>query len=195
MPYNDLLGWANQKTSLPIKVDDIKVWFLNNRLQERICFIKAQIDSTILRGYITQYTTRNAVYCNDTERCSDIYYSSELNICWERFVCCKEMLHIFDLKNEMASNKGDVKKLLTDITSPLPPDHKNISLQLITEHICEFITIEVLFPKSLRDKISPYYENGKLSAYEIALLARIPEYYVPVALDGRLDKVITAIAK
>ena len=187
MSYAKLFAWANKKTSLPIKVTDVKAWIIEEKLQEQIYFIKADTNPLVLKGFVRQYHAPHAVYDHSPDRCANIYYSSNLNVCWKRFVCCKEMMHIFDSQKARASTKDEVRKLLEDMTSPI--DISKLSEQQSSEFVCEFYALHVLFPQSIRDQLKAQYDAGNMSSYDVALLARIPEYYIPFAMGDKYQNI------
>lgn len=191
MSYTNLVKWAAKQTAFPVRVKAVRDWFIEKKLQEEIYFIKAQIDKNILRGYIKQIHVPNAVYDADPNRASFIYYSDMLNVCWKRFVCCKEMMHVFDSTEEIAGDRESVKKLLSDITSPFDPN--DVSDQHISEYLAELRALHVLFPIHARNKFKPFYDSGALSAYEVALSLRIPEYYVPSAMDDKYEAMLPVL--
>jgi hypothetical protein len=175
MSLTRLIDFFRDEEQFPITVDDIRQWVLDNNFQDEIWFVKVDIDPQKLKSAIKQYTYNKVPYA-DPIRASNIYYSERLNVCWARFVCCKELTHIFDKDNAIAGTKEQISQLTFDLVSPLVPD--KMTPQLIADCVAISRAICVLVPEKITERLRPAYESGDKTPYDIALYLRIPEVYI-----------------
>lgn len=107
-----------------------------------------------------------------------IYYNEDViedNDCWRRFVCCKELMHVFDTEDGLVNTSERYIDLAEEIANrPLGGP----SPALISEHRAQWMALLILCPKTQRDIILSCDETS--TDYEIALRHRIPEEFVPV---------------
>jgi len=94
------------------------------------------------------------------------------NMCWKRFVRCKEMMHVFDENAEYVQSQENYVDLLGDIVDrpPGPP-----SPQMISESHAQWKALLVLCPIEERNKIVQCQDDD----YDTALKYRIPLHYIP----------------
>lgn len=122
-----------------------------------------------LNGYMLRYEDR-----------VEIAYSSKLNLCWSRFVMCKELAHVF-LGNEgnYTSTSERAEQLLVELFNDTPmlrkPDY-------LVETSAMYAATELLLPKEFMKDVRDMKEQG-LTNLEIAMSYRVPAKLVAFRYD------------
>ncbi len=112
-----------------------------------------------------------------------ITYDSKLSASEQRFVWCKELMHIFDTENGSTKTEAEYRGLLREIElKPIEP-----SEQYLTENQAKWLALLILCPKVQRDKIKAKAAEDGLSDYDVALSFRIPETIVTSLFSDYYD--------
>lgn len=98
------------------------------------------------------------------------------NLCYMRYVCAKELMHIFDTKDGQISDADKFRTLLSEIE--FQPPRENRSEAYWAENSAFWKALLVLCPKRFRDEIKVKWESKEYTDYEVALHFRIPEELV-----------------
>jgi hypothetical protein len=115
-----------------------------------------------------------------------ITYSRTLNVCEQRFVWCKEMMHVFDTVDGCVKTADEYRGLLTEIEmKPIEPSESYLS-----ENQAKWLALLILCPKIQRDIMLAKKADG-LTNYEVALAFRIPEVIVPSLFSQYYDRYYT----
>ena len=176
MSLQKLISHFQQTLEFPIKIEDIRKWILDNNYQEEINFYAVEVDEEVLRGVFKQYVRRNGMY-GDTVLVTDIGYAASLNLCWQRLVCCKEMVHIFDRIDSKTYTAEQIDKLTFNLTSPssqLSPYPKDLQ----SETLALLKALQILAPLPVIENLKDSYNDNTKSEYDIAYFLRIPECYI-----------------
>lgn len=157
--------------------------------RQKFAFAKVKIDPTIVRAFIKVKTVmdESGVPYNLNRIC----FSDELNYCWERFVCVKEMMHLFDSDNEKTSNKEQFEKLLSDLSTPT----ESRSNQANSDIRAFWMTIACLCPEKHRQEFAAKREAQEIDDYAIALKLKIPQQYVPSLFTDSYTTLVDALLK
>ncbi len=122
-----------------------------------------------MTGYMLRYTDRVV-----------IGYSSKLNLCWSRFVMCKELAHVFLGKEDNYTSTSErAVQLLVELFNDTP---LNQSSDFLVENEAVFAATELLLPKELVPEIREMKEL-KCSNLEIAHSFRVPTKIVAFRFD------------
>lgn len=178
--FSKLLEDITSLSQFPIEIGFIDDWLKQNGFQDEINFIPVNINpqkataySKRRSGIALPYAERPWIY--------DVVYSSNMNECWQRFLCCKELMHLFDKEDERAQSADAVGQLIGEIVStglgdldkkdtlakPTIADLSGYNKALIT-----------LVPSHIVDALRPAYESGEKSDNQIALFLKIPEVFI-----------------
>lgn len=193
MTFKLLYEYVARQTET-ILVKDIDAEILRLTPQDEIYYTPVDFDPEILLGQLKQYRKSNGVYNADPTWVSEVRYAQSLNKCWQRFVCCKELMHIFDKDDERTDSKEKLIQLLKELTSPIPVHHK-ISPMHAAEHTAVWMAMAVLCPIPFRDHFYTDWKNGRLSDYDIALALRLPELYVKNIMSDDFLKAVEFLTK
>lgn len=194
MSFSDLYQHVAALGHAPIRVTkDIVPKVIEITSQDRVYFTPVDLDREVSLGHIKQYRESQGVY-GEPLWISDIRYAADLNICWKRFVCCKELMHVFDSKAEQSDTSDKFRKLLSELESP--PLLEQASEMYFSENRTKWKALAVLCPLPVRDSILKRREAGALPAdYDVALELRIPEVVVTTILGDDFVKVVEFLTK
>jgi hypothetical protein len=197
MGLKELIEIFSCHTKLPVQVKDVVDQIVEMGVQDKITYIGVDLDLGVLRGLFMRVATeRHGVYA-DPIYSSEIYYATSQEIDWQRLVVCKELVHLFDEDEASIKTQDELDHLMEMIAlSPELQFHKGDGFKERTDKIATLYAICILFPKDARDALLESYQQGLISAGDIARTAEIPEKYIRLAmLDGWEDIYNVLMAK
>lgn len=113
-----------------------------------------------------------------------ITYDSKLSMNEQRFVWCKELMHIFDTEDGCVKTPDEYRGLLTEIElKPIDP-----SPQYLSENQAKWKALLILCPKKQRDEMKAKAAAEGLSNYDVSLHFRIPEAIVVSLFSDYYDQ-------
>jgi hypothetical protein len=141
------------------------------------------LDEEISLGHMLWERGRSSPYGDPYDvAAAAIRFSRPLNRCWQRQVCTKELMHVFDSSAAQTSDKGRFLKLMKELEildSILPMD---ASMMLVSERWAEWMSLLALCPRRLRDELASQYEAGKNES-ALANRLKIPTIMIPVLMS------------
>jgi hypothetical protein len=169
-------------TNLVIKVDDLRSIFEELGYVDTIIWERFNFDSKFILAQIQTYRAKSGVY-KDKGTYARIQYSFNLNLCWRRFVVCKEMYHclIDDTVEKRISSTAELLKLseyLSDEFLEILAGEAGDSAAFDTEKLAEIFAIETLFPMELRRTLCDPLDANEISEAQIAERYKVPVFYV-----------------
>jgi hypothetical protein len=115
-----------------------------------------------IRGILLRYNAR-----------AEILYSAQLNLCWKRFVVCKELAHLLIDENNEHYTVDPISLVYRMITDVLPKYDDDLE----SERLAMFAAIELLIPWCLRNEFISMVIDAKTDL-EIAHYFRVPQAIV-----------------
>lgn len=109
---------------------------------------------------------------------AEIYYAASLNVCWSRWVICKELAHLL-IDTEDAHFTKNPSTLVQELVSKLPA--AKFEDEMNSEYLAIIAAIEMLLPWKYRQEMKQMMADGKTD-YEIAHAFRAPEAFVNLLL-------------
>ena len=104
----------------------------------------------------------------------EIHLQADLNICWHRFVLCKELFHV--LLDAPEYRNMEISKHLEEFLLPMPEGPPKTYLPGSSELMAEIAAMEFLFPYAERKAL---LDSGKPINYlDVATYYRIPQALV-----------------
>lgn len=182
MEARDLLLAFEDRTSLPVDVNDVVKYLRDHGNDDDIEFVGADLDSDILQGAVKIWHARNGVYA-EPKRMVNIFYNRAEPKDWQRLICCKELLHLIDPTGAYSSNQQAIEKLADEIG--LPPEMQDpfkAGFGTNVDRVAELRAAALLLPWAAREIMLPYFEDGKLSITDIARQADIPRKYAGIVM-------------
>lgn len=147
-----------------------------------------------IHGKFVLYQSPPGVYA-ESEPKVEVFYSQELNYCWQRFVICKELCHALEEGDDTRVNTiEDLDKLVEALI--LPPE---ASVQLSgfapfnAERFAELAALELLCPRRDRKALMRSSNYSEMSEMQIATLFRIPTQFVALLFDKRYISAVDSI--
>lgn len=189
MPFCDLLDEIDADVGNLVGIDrDIVPRITRLTAQDKVYFVAADLDTNVSFGHFKRAREQDVPY-GDPVWITEVRYARSLNMCWRRFVCCKELMHAFDSPEEQASSPERFRRLLTELELPPP----NQSPMLHSENRTIWQAMAALAPARLIAKFNQPYALGTISNYDIAMELRIPEFYVPHIMHEAFPRVVQSL--
>jgi hypothetical protein len=107
---------------------------------------------------------------------ANIRFEKKQNRCWTRFICCKELMHVFDNEEQCVNSRQKFLHLMTELQQR--PMRGDISQMFSSELDAEWMALLVLCPERLRTKWRQQWLEKQVSDYDVALALRIPENFI-----------------
>lgn len=183
---SELIGRLQGRSSFPVQVDEIADYIKQSGLADHITYYAAIEDEEKLFGTFFKFTDRRGGPYADPEIYIEITHPKNANVCWKRFICCKELLHAFDHADAHAKTMDEIAQLATELISPFtssPPEALALGQPAKADMLAEVVAICILAPLDAVAQIESDYKSGKRDSNQVAQLFRIPEYYVPLLFD------------
>ena len=190
-PVNAILKKYHEEhdmRNVPLKVDLLKPIFENMGYVDKIVWERFAFPSVHILAQIKTYEADKGLY-HGVGNYARIQISEPINYCWTRFILCKEMYHciidkpeenrVFDVEGLLKLSDHFTNSFLSrigDQGEPYPPFE--------TELDAEVMALETLFPYELRKIYCDDYDNGNVTALQLALRYRIPVEYVDMSMKA-----------
>jgi hypothetical protein len=183
MQREDLIKHFSGKLTLPVDVNEVVGVLRDDGIEHKIEFIGVDLDISILQGKIKIFYIREGVYA-DPKPYANIYYHSGHEPDWQRFVCCKELMHLLDPIGAQTTSMEEIDELASKIG--LPPEMQDPmadGFATNVDRVAEFRAAAVLLPFASRDALLPALTAGILTLSDIARMADIPRKYVALVMS------------
>ena len=122
------------------------------------------------------------VFDQGGRRVARVVYSSELTKKMRNVVCCKELLHILDQDDDMASSRHGVQRLIEDLRLSTLAD---LPATVRSDQSGSLHALMILFPRDYLYTVRQSYEAGEVTAEDISEAVQLPLPYVRVALSAQ----------
>jgi hypothetical protein len=190
MITSDLIKHFSCQIKLPVDVNHVNDYLKNNNASDDIQFIGVDLDPDILQGQIKVFYVRDGVYGSNLTRCVNIYYHRGHDIDWQRFICCKELIHSLDQVSAQTSSENDIDKLAEKIGLPKEmQDPMSDGIATNVDRLAEYRAAAILLPWSARELLMPHYKSREITLSDIARLADIPRKYVGFVMNDVWEKI------
>lgn len=173
---------------LPIEISDITREIVNLGIQDEIVVQPQDMDTDELFGVYCRYTISPGVY-TPPDLVSLVVYNSNLTVDWQRLVCCKELLHIFDHEVERTDTPEEVIELIEKLLGPMNTESAgSAEFMALRDKMTTYIALGILFPQAARQVAIDELNSGRKTKKQIAEWACLPENLVDLVLgDEWLD--------
>lgn len=185
MNFTDLYLYASAFETPQISVESLRARVqVEHDVIERVDFWGCDLDDDISLGHMLLEMDRTSAYDGEFVVAS-IRFDRTLNTCWRRFVCCKELMHVFDGALEKTSDRVRFFRLMNELENGALAEAQ--SLMFKSERNAQWMALIALCPKDLREKHKRDYVAGA-TEYDIALRLRIPEGCIKALMSDEYDK-------
>jgi hypothetical protein len=195
MLIQKIINEFSMRTRLPVDVNDVVAFFVENGIQDEILFVGVDLDPEVLLGSIKRYRYRKTPY-SDPINCANIFYRRQSEMSWQRFITCKELIHLADPEFAKSSDHKSILTLADKIG--LPPgmqDAANDGLNTNFDRVAEFVALALLFPWDARNELITPFKAGNITLDEIAILADIPRKYVSFAMHESWERTLDVLRR
>ncbi|PSJ42139.1 hypothetical protein [Allosphingosinicella deserti] len=103
-----------------------------------------------------------------------------------RYALTKELMHVFDTREQLVDSRDKFIKLLKEIQNKPMPAHASPAFN--AELDTRWMAAIILCPKRFRDQHVEEYRKDVLQDFDIAELFRIPEWVVPFVMDDYYEE-------
>ena len=182
MPIYRLIKEFEDRTTLPIDLNEVSDWLLAKGIQNEINFIPVDIDTGVIRGFLKRHKRHKGGWDPDPDYISNVYYGNDQDILWKNLVCAKELLHILDAAN--VTTKKQFDSLTQRLT--LPNDLRHLIEDPDYVQVDKFGTAPacaLLLPMAAREQLKKAYAQGLLTPAEIAKQAVMPVQHVRTVMS------------
>lgn len=162
MTFLKLYDFARNLRGYPIVLEgsiDLEAKRLSG--QDELWYVPVVLDTDISYGHIKQYHVPHGVYDADPTQVTEIRYHESLNVCWKRFVCCKELMHVFDNAQEKTNSPERFRDLLSELETPL--EAENSSEMYRAESRAMWMALAILCPMPVYEARMPVWKAQKFS--------------------------------
>jgi hypothetical protein len=148
---------------------------------EQVDFWPVELDQNISLGHMVYERAKSSAY-GDSFTIANIRFDRTQNRCWARYICCKELMHVFDSEPQSVNSRQRFLQLMAEWQTR--PMREDFSPMFSSEMDAEWMALLVLCPVRLRNKWRQQWINKTISDYDVALALRIPEIFArPVMGD------------
>lgn len=184
MLAKDLIIHFSAYEDVPIEVQDDVVPILQAYMPFDLWFwpMPAEVlDTNIYKGMVK---VDELIPWNDgtTRRSVEIQYADFLPTCWQRLVCCKELIHYLDPIEQRVSTDPAFQRLVERIVLPVEMYDANDGMSVWNDRLGIWHALAVLFPWACRQLYEAPLRDGKMTLEEIAGEVDLPVEYVAVVM-------------
>jgi hypothetical protein len=188
-----LIERFQDRTKLPIEVDEIAAEIAALGLQDEINFYHIGADPAQIRGAFYQFTHRPGVYAEPV-LVTLVPYNDDDPLEWQRVVCCKEMMHIFDSDLERTDTEEQVPEFLDKLLGPLSTDDFGAAdFMAAKDKVALYQCLPLLLPRAALQIARKAVADDLKTAEEIARWAGIPVNLVIMMLQEDWDTINGAL--
>lgn len=186
----ELVQRISERRELPIEVEDIRQAIIETGVVQRIKIIPWNMDPDELQGVFYQYEYIPAPYAQP-ELLTTICYSDQMELPWQRVVCCKEMIHIFDDEIGKTDTAEDVDGLLEKILGPLSTeDYGIVDFQATLDKLALYQCLALLFPAAARQDALTAIERGTETVNSVSKQANLPTSLTALILQDDWPRIV-----
>ena|SRR6056297_1205564 len=189
----ELIEKFADRVELPIDVQEVADAITDLGFQDEVRFYDVKADSSKIRGVFDQFTYRPGVYAEPV-LVTLIPYNSNDPVEWQRVVCCKEMMHIFDSDLERTDTPDEIPDFLDKLLGPLSTDDFGLAdFMAARDKVAMYQCLPFLMPKAALEVARSAVDSGQKSASEVAEWAKLPERLVRFMLLKEWDTINGAL--
>ena len=178
---------------LPIEIADISHFLELHGVADRIEFYGVDRDPDLFLGTFCKRAW-HPIPDGFPEFTSWVVYNSNLPFDWERWIACKELIHILEAEPEWTSTIEDVGDLVDGLIE-LQGNGQNASvLNIVGIDLFAWIpAVGILFPEAARTKALNAIANGSATVEDIAKWAVLPKSMVQTVLRDNWPSVLRSV--
>lgn len=205
MDLRDLILEMDKCDCLPILVDEVARLLEKRGVRDDIDFVAADMNKEKVKGFVREWDYL-AIY-SERKTAARIYYANDLNDCWKRYICAKELVHLLDTKLSAVDTAEKLADLMIGMSIHLRPwlqeIQKNgdkeiaggvpVPVSCLVDYAAEWWAIPVLVPPKARGALLERYNAKAMTDWDVAYTFRIPQKFVPFVVSPLYDQFVGAL--
>jgi len=161
--------------------------------QDEVYFYDVEADRASIRGAFYQFKYRPGVYA-DPQLVTLVPYNSNDSLEWQRVVCCKEMMHIFDSELERTDTEDEVPEFMDKLLGPLSTDDFGVAdFMAAKDKVALYQCLPLLLPKAALQIARKAVNDKRATPEQVAEWANIPVKLVLLMLEPEWDSINGAL--
>lgn len=183
-----LLDHFDGVVDLPVEIDDIVQAIVGLGFQDEVHLFPVQADPSEFRGVIRQFRYNPGVYA-EPRSVTHVVYTTQVPMDWQRVICAKELVHIFDRTVKKTDTPEEVSELIEKILGPLSTeDYGFADLQAAADRLALYQCLPLLFPTAALEQAKRAVHSGKVTEEQVAEAAVLPIGFVRLMLSSDWEK-------
>ena len=189
----NLIESFSAETHLPIEISEIAARVIDLGCQDEVHIFPVDCDPTVLRGAFTQFRCHEAMY-GDATWVTHVVYCQNVPLEWQRVICAKELVHIYDPHAALTDTPEEVNGLLDKLVGPLSSeDYGFADLMAAKDRLALYQSLPLLLPKASLDIAREEVRQGRKTAEDIAQWACMPVEFVTLMLSEHWENLNGAL--
>lgn len=183
-----VLDHFSKTTELPVEIDEIVNFLIASGIQDEVFLFPVEADPTKLRGAIRQFRYHKLPY-GDPISVTHIVYTTLVPLEWQRIICAKELVHVFDREVEKTETSEEVAQLLDKLVGPLSTeDYGFADLQAAVDRLALYQCLPLLLPTAALQEAKEAISRGHKTVEDVAKAACMPLFFVDLMLSSDWEK-------
>ena len=193
MSIGKLISFFSLFTKLPVYAEDVRDQIVELGVQDQIHFEPLNVPPERLLGMFVRSRGRNAPYAEHLN-VSTIFYNVNVSPDEQNFICCKELMHVFDKKlTSGVRNEAELAQLLSHLFRDTIPEGE-VSISGFLDEAATFMALAIMFPHEIRPEFLAMHASGRMSEDDIARELGISRTFVPQLLTPQWEVVRNMLA-
>jgi hypothetical protein len=175
------------RTELPIEIDEIRDALIDLGVQDKIVFSNEQLDTGKLRGAYYQWCEHTSPY-GEPVLTTLIVYPTNVDTDWQRAICAKELVHVCDKQIVKTQTADMVEELADKLVGPFETSlGTQADLMAGVDKLAQYQALNLLFPLAARKIARARILSGERTYEQEAQWAGIPVEYARLVLLENWD--------
>lgn len=188
MNFIDLYRFANEQTDDSVPVESLRKQVIaHHTTVGDVEFWGCQLDSDVSRGHMVLSLDRSSAY-DDAYIVASVRFDADLDKAWRRYVCCKELMHVFDDSFQRVDCREKFLRLMEELENN--PIAVNQSEMFKSERDAEWQALLALCPPRLRQMYKPVFDSGELDADAVAARLIVPPVLIRAIMGAQYERTL-----
>lgn len=181
MNFTDLYRFSDQMGVDLIPIDRLAHEVMANHPGiEQVKFWACDLDQNVSLGHMVLELERSSPY-DEEYIVASVRFDRTLPRQWVRFVCCKELMHVFDRSLEKTNDRERFLRLMSELENgPIAVDQ---SPMFTSERNAEWMALITLCPLTIWKKYAPEVTRGAMTDKQFAQILDIPQGYIKAIMS------------
>ncbi|GJE74860.1 hypothetical protein [Methylorubrum suomiense] len=185
MNFIDLYRYANGLGGPAVSVEALRRKVIaEHATVGDVEFWGCELDSDISRGHMVLQLDRSSPY-EAPYIVASVRFDRELDTCWQRFVCCKELMHVFDDSLQRVDQADKFLKLMDELENN--PIYVNQSEMFKSERNAEWQALLAICPPRLRQVYKARFDAGEIDRKEAAAILGVPDVLIRTIMSDQYE--------